>query len=103
MAGEAETNPRIMPDARIAARMEMAMMGKKKTMIIGPKTDGILAGALTVASGGWLIGVLLGYFQWQDWGHVLGLFVLFGIGVASLLAEIWLGIRDSRAGRAIPP
>ena len=56
-----------------------------KTLIIGPKTDGILAGALTVASGGWLIGVLLGYFQWQYWGHVLGLFVLFGIGVASLL------------------
>ena len=49
-------------------------------MIYGPKTDGILAGALTVASGGWLIGVLLGYFQWPGWGHVLGLFILGGIG-----------------------
>jgi uncharacterized protein with beta-barrel porin domain len=43
----------------------MAMTGKKRPMIIGPKSGGILAGALTVASGGWLIGVLLGYIQWQ--------------------------------------
>ena len=37
-------------------------------MIIGPKTDSILAGALTVASGGWLVCILLGYCQWQEWG-----------------------------------
>jgi hypothetical protein len=73
-------------------------------MIYGPKTDAILAGALTVASGGWLIGVLLGYLQWQDWGHVLGLFVLFGIGVASLFAEsgknriMIFGPKERRAG-----
>jgi len=60
----------------------------------------LVAGALTVASGGWLIGVLLGYFQWQDWGHVYGLLVLFGIGVASLFAEIWFGVREARPGRA---
>ena len=52
---------------------EATAMTGKRPMIYGPKTDGILAGALTVASGGWLIGILLGYFQWQDWGHVLGL------------------------------
>jgi hypothetical protein len=40
---------------------------------------------LTVASGGWLILILLGYLGSLGWGHVLGLFVLFGIGVASLL------------------
>jgi hypothetical protein len=40
------------------------MTGKKRPMIIGPNSDGILAGALTVASGGWLIGIPLGYFQW---------------------------------------
>ena len=68
------------------------MTGKKRPMIIGPKSDAILAGALTVASGAWLIGILLGYFQWQDRRHVLGLLVLFGIGVASLFAEIWLGL-----------
>jgi len=34
---------------------EMAMIGKKKGMIYGPKADGILAGALSVASGGWKI------------------------------------------------
>ena len=37
------------------------------------------------ASGGWLILILLGYLGSLGWGHVLGLFVLFGIGVASLL------------------
>jgi hypothetical protein len=42
-------------------------------MIYGPKTDRILAGVLTVASGGWII------------LKVPGLFVLFGIGIASLL------------------
>ena len=36
------------------------MTGKKRPMIIGPKSDTILAGALTVASGAWLIGILLG-------------------------------------------
>jgi hypothetical protein len=40
---------------------------------------------LTVASGGWLILILLGYLGSLGWVHVLGLFVLFGIGVASLL------------------
>ena len=54
-------------------------------MIYGPKTEAILAVALTVASGGWLILVLLGYLESLGWGHVLGLFVLFGIGVVSLL------------------
>ena len=49
-------------------------------MIYGPKTDRILAGVLTVASG------VLGYLESQGWGHVPGLFALFGIGVASLLA-----------------
>jgi hypothetical protein len=36
--------------------------GKNQIMIYGPKTDRILAGVLTVASGGWLILILLGYF-----------------------------------------
>jgi len=54
-------------------------------MIYGPKTEAILAVALTVASGGWLILVLLGYLESLRCGHVLGLFALFGIGVASLL------------------
>jgi hypothetical protein len=31
---------------------EMAMNGKKRAMIYGPKTDRILAGVLTAASGG---------------------------------------------------
>jgi hypothetical protein len=31
------------------------------------------------------IGVPVDYFQWQDWGHVLGLFVLFRIVVASTM------------------
>jgi 4-hydroxybenzoate polyprenyltransferase len=56
-------------------------------MIYGPKTEAILAVALTVASGGWLILVLLGYLESLGWGHVLGLFALFGIGVASLLTR----------------
>ena len=64
---------------------EMAIMGKNRVMIYGPKTERILAGVLTVASGGWLILILLGYLGSLGWGHVLGLFVLFGIGVASLL------------------
>jgi hypothetical protein len=54
-------------------------------MIYGPMTDRILAGVLTVASGGWIILILLGYLESQAWAHVPGLFVLFGIGVASLL------------------
>ena len=64
---------------------EMAIMGKNRAMIYGPKTERILAGVLTVASGGWLILILLGYLGSLGWGHVLGLFVLFDIGVASLL------------------
>ena len=64
---------------------ELAIMGKNWVMIYGPKTERILAGVLTVASGGWLILILLGYWESLGWGHVLGLFVLFGIGVASLL------------------
>jgi hypothetical protein len=64
---------------------EMAMMGKNRVMIYGPKTERSLAGVLTVASGGWLILILLGYLESLGWGHILGLFVLFGIGVASLL------------------
>jgi hypothetical protein len=63
----------------------MAIMGKNWVMIYGPKTERILAGVLTVASGGWLILILLGYLESLGWGHILGLFVLFGIGVASLL------------------
>jgi cadmium resistance protein CadD (predicted permease) len=63
----------------------MAMTGKKRPLIIGPKSDDVLVGALTVASGGWAIGVPVDYFQWQDWGHVLGLFVLFRIVVASTM------------------
>ena len=55
----------------------------------GPKTEAILAGVLTVASGGWIILILLGYLEWQAWAHVPGLFVLFGIGVASLFVQIW--------------
>jgi len=54
-------------------------------MIYGPKTDRILAGVLTVASGGWLILILLGYLESLGWAQIPGLFVLFGIGVASLL------------------
>jgi hypothetical protein len=54
-------------------------------MIYGPKTDRILAGVLTVASGGWLILILLGYLGSLGWAQIPGLFVLFGIGVASLL------------------
>jgi hypothetical protein len=54
-------------------------------MIYGPKTDRILAGVLTVASGGWIILIMLGYLESQVWAQVPGLFVLFGIGVASLL------------------
>jgi hypothetical protein len=59
--------------------------GQDRIMIYGPKTDRILAGVLTVASGGWIILILLGYLESQAWGQVPGLFVLFGIGVASLL------------------
>src|SRR5262245_56732648 len=58
---------------------------KVADMIYGPKTDRILAGVLTVASGGWLVLILLGYLVSLGWGHVLGLLALFGIGVASLL------------------
>ena len=58
---------------------------KVADMIYGPKTDRVLAGVLTVASGGWLVLILLGYLVSLGWGHVLGLLVLFGIGVASLL------------------
>jgi hypothetical protein len=71
--------------ARGMGQKEMAMMGKNRVMIYGPKTERILAGVLTLASGGWLILILLGYWGSLGWGHVLGLFVLFGIGVASLL------------------
>ena len=42
-------------------------------MIYGPKTEAILAVALTVASGGWLILVLLGYLESQAWVQVPGL------------------------------
>jgi hypothetical protein len=42
-------------------------------MIYGPKTERILAGVLTLASGGWLILILLGYWGSLGWGHVLGL------------------------------
>ena len=79
-------------EARSGGRLwqkEMAMIGKNKGMIYGPKTDKILAGVLTVASGGWIILILLGYLESLGWGHVLGLFVLFGIAVASLLTQIW--------------
>jgi hypothetical protein len=58
-------------------------------MIYGPKTDRILAGVLTVASGGWLILILLGHLEPLGWGQVLGLFVLFLIGVASLITQMW--------------
>jgi len=70
--------------------------GRSPEHVTGRRLTVLSLGALTVASGGWLIGVLLGHFKWQDGGHVLGLFVLVGIGVASLLAEIWLGIRETR-------
>ena len=59
--------------------------GQDRIMIYGPKTDRILAGVLTVASGAWIILILLGYLESQAWAQVPGLFVLFGIGVASLL------------------
>ena len=58
-------------------------------MIYGPKTEATLAGVLTVASGGWIILILLGYLESQAWVQVPGLFVLFGIGVASLITQIW--------------
>ena len=65
-------------------------MGQKEmAMIYGPKTERILAGVLTVASGGWIILILLGHLESLGWGQVLGLFVLFGIGVASLITQIW--------------
>src|SRR5262249_13576177 len=51
-------------EARSGGRLwqkEMAMIGKNRGMIYGPKTDRILAGVLTVASGGWIILILLGY------------------------------------------
>ena len=67
----------------------MAMIGKNRGMIYGPKTEAILAGVLTVASGGWIILILLGYLESQAWVQVPGLFVLFGIGVASLITQIW--------------
>jgi hypothetical protein len=63
----------------------MTTTGKNRIVIYGPKTDRILAGVLTVASGGWIILILLGYLESQVWAQVPGLFVLFGIGVASLL------------------
>jgi hypothetical protein len=63
----------------------MTPTGKNRIMIYGPKTDRILAGVLTVASGGWIILIMLGYLESQVWAQVPGLFVLFGIGVASLL------------------
>jgi hypothetical protein len=59
--------------------------GQERIMIYGPKTDRILAGVLAVASGGWLILILLGYLESLGWAQIPGLFVLFGIGVASLL------------------
>jgi hypothetical protein len=59
--------------------------GQDRIMIYGPKTDRILAGVLTVASGRWLILILLGYLESLGWAQILGLFVLSGIGVASLL------------------
>jgi hypothetical protein len=59
----------------------MAMTGTNRIMIYGLRTDRILAGVLTVASGGWLILILLGYWESLGWGHVLGLFVLFGVCV----------------------
>jgi hypothetical protein len=67
-------------------------------MICGPKTQAILAGVLTVASGGWLILILLGYLESQAWAQVPGLFVLLGIGIASLITQIWfrrLGLENS--------
>jgi hypothetical protein len=64
---------------------ETVTTNKTRIMIYGPKTERLLAGVLTVASGGWLILILLGYLGSLGWVHVLGLFVLFGIGVASLL------------------
>ena len=64
-------------------------MGQKEmAMSYGPKTERILAGVLTVASGGWLILILLGHLEPLGWGQVLGLFLLFGIGVASLILQI---------------
>jgi hypothetical protein len=63
--------------------------GQDRIMIYGPKTDRILAGVLTVASGGWLILILLGYLESRARAQVPGLFVLFGIGVASLITQIW--------------
>jgi hypothetical protein len=71
--------------ARDTPRMlaKIASVARRKST--GRKTERILAGVLTVASGGWLILILLGYLGSPGWGHVLGLFVLFGIGVASLL------------------
>jgi hypothetical protein len=60
----------------------MAMTSKKRPLIIGPKSDNVLLGALTVTSGGWLIGVLVGG---RTWANVLGLFVLFGTVVASTM------------------
>src|SRR5262249_31697491 len=89
-------------EARSGGRLwqkEMAMIGKNRGMIYGAKTGRILAGVLTVASGGGIILILLGYLESLGWGHVLGLLVLFGIGVASLLTQIWfrgrLGVRNS--------
>ena len=45
---------------------EMAMMGKNRVMIYGPTTERILAGVLTVASGGWIILIL--WVIWSRWG-----------------------------------
>jgi hypothetical protein len=86
--------------------MRQAINRKNRAMIYGPKTDGILAGVLSVASGGWIILILLGYLESLGWGRVLGLFVLFGIGVASLFTQIW-SPASSAAARvlraAMPP
>jgi 4-hydroxybenzoate polyprenyltransferase len=52
----------------------MTTTGKNRVMLYGPKTERILAGVLTLASGGWLILILLGYLGSLGWGYVLGLF-----------------------------
>ena len=49
----------------------MTPSSKNRIVIYGPKTERILAGALTVASGGWLVLIL--WVIWCRWGGATSL------------------------------
>jgi hypothetical protein len=50
---------------------ETVTTNKNRIMIYGPKTERLLAGVLTVASGGWLTLILLGYLGSLGWATSL--------------------------------